>query len=92
MTRLVMCRKLKQELEGMAFPPFPGPRGQQLFKTVSKEAWMQWLRHQTMLINENRLNVLDPQARSFLDTQLEKFLDGDDYERPQGWTPEKPAS
>lgn len=92
MTRLVMCRKLKQELEGMAFPPFPGPRGQQLFESVSKEAWMQWLRHQTMLINENRLNVMDPQARAFLDEQLEKYLDGDDYERPQGWTPEKPKS
>lgn len=92
MTRLVVCRKLKQELEGMAFPPFPGPRGQQLFETVSKEAWMQWLRHQTMLINENRLSVMDPQARAFLDEQLEKYLDGDDYERPQGWTPEKPKS
>lgn len=92
MSRMVFCRKLKQELEGMAFPPFPGPRGQELFETVSKEAWMQWLRHQTMLINENRLSVMDPQARKFLDEQLEKFLSGEDYERPQGWTPEKPAS
>lgn len=91
MTRVVMCRKLKQELEGMAFPPFPGARGQQLFETVSKEAWMQWLRHQTMLINENHLNVMDPAARQFLDEQLEKYLSGEDYERPKGWTPEKPA-
>ncbi|REH40064.1 Fe-S cluster biosynthesis and repair protein YggX [Paraperlucidibaca baekdonensis] len=89
MMRTVFCRKLKQELEGMAFAPFPGERGQVLFDTVSKEAWMQWLRHQTMLINENRLSVLDPQAKAFLDEQLEKFLSGDDYERPQGWTPEK---
>lgn len=92
MTRMVFCRKLKQELEGMAFAPFPGPRGQALFETVSKEAWMQWLRHQTMLINENRLSVMDPQARKFLDEQLELFLSGDDYERPKGWVPEKPAS
>lgn len=92
MTRKVMCRKLKQELDGMAFPPFPGPRGQELFDTVSKEVWMQWLRHQTMLINENHLNVMDPQARKFLDEQLEKFLSGDDYERPKGWVPEKPAT
>ena len=52
---------------------------------------MQWLRHQTMLINENRLSVLDPQAKAFLDEQLEKYLSGDDYERASGWTPEKPA-
>ncbi|MFN3586366.1 MAG: oxidative damage protection protein [Moraxellaceae bacterium] len=89
MTRMVMCRKLKQELEGLAFPPFPGPVGQQLFETVSKEAWQQWLRHQTMLINENHLNVMDPAAQKFLAEQREKFLDNADYERPKGWTPEK---
>lgn len=89
MSRMVMCRKLKQELEGLAFPPFPGPAGQQLFETVSKEAWQQWLRHQTMLINENHLNVMDPLAQKFLAEQREKFLDNADYERPKGWTPEK---
>ncbi|MBA4150956.1 MAG: oxidative damage protection protein [Acinetobacter sp.] len=88
MTRMVLCRKLKQELEGLAFPPFPGPRGQAVFETVSKEAWQQWLKHQTMLINENRLNLMDAQAQKFLADQLEKYLSGDDYERPQGWTPE----
>ncbi|MDZ4298112.1 MAG: oxidative damage protection protein [Moraxellaceae bacterium] len=89
MTRMVFCRKLKQELEGLAFPPFPGPRGQAVFESVSKEAWQQWLKHQTMLINENRLNLMDAQAQKFLADQLELFLSGDDYERPQGWTPEK---
>jgi len=89
MSRMVMCRKLKTELEGLAFPPFPGPAGQQLFETVSKEAWQQWLRHQTMLINENHLNVMDPVAQKFLAEQREKFLDNADYERPKGWTPEK---
>jgi len=88
MTRMVLCRKLKQELEGLAFPPFPGPRGQAVFESVSKEAWQQWLKHQTMLINENRLNLMDVQAQKFLADQLELFLSGDDYERPKGWTPE----
>lgn len=89
MTRLVHCRKLKQELEGLAFPPFPGAKGQAIFDTVSKEAWMQWLKHQTMLINENHLKVMEPSARQFLEEQLEKFLSGYDYERPKGWVPEK---
>lgn len=92
MSRTVFCRKLKQELEGLPFPPFPGAQGQAVFEQVSKAAWQQWLKHQTMLINENRLNLMDPQARAFLEAQLEKYLSGDDYERPQGWTPEKPAS
>lgn len=89
MTRMVFCRKLQQELEGLAFPPFPGPAGQQLFETVSKQAWQEWLKEQTMIINENRLNVMDPQAQAFLAEQREKFLSNQGYERPKGWVPEK---
>lgn len=89
MTRMVLCRKLQKEAEGLAFPPFPGPVGQQIFDTVSKEAWQQWLKEQTMIINENRLNVMDPQAQAFLAEQREKFLSNEGYERPKGWVPEK---
>ena len=89
MTRMVFCRKLQKDMEGMAFAPFPGPKGQELLETVSREAWQQWLKHQTMLINENHLNVMDPAAQKFLAEQREKFLDNADYERPKGWVPEK---
>ncbi|MBH1972283.1 MAG: oxidative damage protection protein [Agitococcus sp.] len=89
MTRLVMCRKYQQELEGLAFAPFPGVKGQALFDSVSKQAWQEWLKHQTMLINENHLNVMQPETHVFLDEQREKFLSNADYERPKGWTPEK---
>ena len=82
MTRLVMCRKYQQELEGLAFAPFPGVKGQALFDSVSKQAWQEWLKHQTMLINENHLNVMQPETHVFLDEQREKFLRNADYERP----------
>ncbi|MEY2862763.1 MAG: hypothetical protein RLY58_470 [Pseudomonadota bacterium] len=87
MTRMVMCRKYKTEKEGLPFAPFPGPKGEVLFAEVSQQAWQEWLKHQTLLINENRLNVMQPEARAFLDEQREKFLSGDEYERPTGWTP-----
>jgi len=89
MSRMVFCRKYQKELEGMAFPPFPGPKGQKLFETVSKQAWQDWLKEQTMIINENHLNVMDPQAQSFLAEQREKYLDNADYQRAKGWVPEK---
>lgn len=89
MTRTVFCRKYQQDMEGMAFPPFPGPKGQALFETVSKQAWQEWLKHQTMLINENHLSVMQPEAQAFLAEQREKFISNTDYERPKGWTPEK---
>jgi Fe-S cluster biosynthesis and repair protein YggX len=89
MTRRIFCRKLQKEAEGLAFPPFPGPAGQQIFETVSKEAWQTWLKEQTMIINENHLNVMDPQAQKFLAEQREKFLGNEAYARAKGWVPEK---
>ena len=78
MSRKVQCVKLKQELEGLDHPPFPGPLGQKIYENVSKEAWKQWLQHQTILINEYRLSSLDPKARKFLQEEMEKFLFGDE--------------
>lgn len=90
MTRQVFCRKYKQELEGLVFAPFPGAKGQEFFETVSKQAWQEWLQHQTTLINEKRLNVFEPDAKKFLEEQREKFFNNDDsVEKAEGWTEQK---
>ncbi len=85
---LVMCRKYKQNLPKMAFPPFPNKMGEEIQNTVSDKAWKEWLEHQTMLINENHLSMIDPAAKNFLAEQRDLFLDNKDYERPQGWKPQ----
>ena len=64
MTRTVHCVKLGREAEGLDRPPYPGELGQRIFENVSKEAWKQWLAHQTMLINEYRLVPFEPKARN----------------------------
>ena len=76
MPRMVHCVKLQREAEGLAFAPYPGELGKRIFEHVSKEAWAQWLAHQTMLINENRLSPLDPKARKFLEGEMEKYFFG----------------
>lgn len=63
MARMVFCVKLNKEAEGMKFPPLPNELGKRIFENVSQEAWAAWTRHQTMLINENRLSLADPRAR-----------------------------
>jgi len=79
MSRKVNCVKMGEELEGLDFAPFPGELGQQVYESVSKEAWKQWLSQQTILINEYRLSSLDAKARTFLQEEMRKFLfeDGD---------------
>ena len=83
MSRTVMCCILKKELEGLDYSPYPGELGQRIYNEVSKEAWAQWLGHQTMLINENRLSMLDPEARQFLNEELQKFFFGEGSTKPK---------
>ena len=87
MTRMVQCAKLGREAEGLERPTYPGALGERIFHEVSKEAWQQWLKHQTMLINENRLSVVDPKARKFLEEQMEKFFFGGGADMPTGFVP-----
>lgn len=83
MTRMVHCIKLGREAEGLARPPYPGELGQRIYAEVSKEAWAAWLRHQTMLINENRLTPVDPRARRFLEGQMEAYFFGEGSAPPR---------
>lgn len=89
MSATVFCAKLQKDGTHLAAPPFPGKLGEQIYQQISKEAWSMWLGHQTMLINEYRLTLIDPQARDFLRNEMEKFLFGIGSEKPDGFTPEK---
>jgi Fe-S cluster biosynthesis and repair protein YggX len=87
MARIVHCVKLGREAEGLDFPPLPNELGKRVFENVSKEAWQQWLRHQTMLVNENRLNLADARARKYLTEQMEKHFFGSGADQVQGYVP-----
>ncbi|MEO5342760.1 MAG: oxidative damage protection protein [Gammaproteobacteria bacterium SHHR-1] len=83
MARMVQCVKLKKEAEGLDRPTYPGDLGKRVFDNVSKQAWQDWLKHQTILINENRLSPMDPKARKYLEEQMENFFFGDGAEMPK---------
>lgn len=85
MPRTVNCVKLGKEGEGLDFPPYPGDLGQRIFNEICKEAWQQWLAHQTMLINENRLSPMDPKAREYLQGEMVKFLFEGGADAPEGY-------
>ena len=89
MARTVKCVKLGKELDGLDFPPYPGPLGKRIYENVSKEAWAGWLKHQTMLVNENRLSFVDPVARKYLTEQTEAYFFGDGADNASGYVPPK---
>jgi Fe-S cluster biosynthesis and repair protein YggX len=89
---MVHCILLGREAPGLERVPYPGPLGQRIFNEVSQEAWANWLRHQTMLINEYRLTPVDPKARKFLEAEMEKYFFGAGSGRPDAWRePGSPA-
>jgi Fe-S cluster biosynthesis and repair protein YggX len=88
-SHMVQCVVLKKEAPGLERVPYPGELGRRIYEQVSKEAWAQWLKHQTMLINEYRLTPIEPKARKFLEAEMEKFFFGAGSQAPQGYQPPK---
>jgi Fe-S cluster biosynthesis and repair protein YggX len=87
MTRMVNCRRYKEALEGLDRPPLHGAKGQDIFDHVSKKAWLEWQSHQTMLINEKHLSLIDADARQYLMGEMDKFLSGEAFDQIEGYVP-----
>ena len=87
MERIIYCEYYKEDRVGLERPPYPGETGKKIYESISKEAWQLWLEHQTMLINENRLSMLDPDARQFLNEELQKFFFGEGSTKPKEYIP-----
>jgi len=87
MTRMVNCARLNKELPGLEAAPFPGPRGQEIFETVSQQAWQDWQTLQTMLINEKHLNMMDKESRKYLNEQRDNYLAAKPVDHADGYVP-----
>jgi Fe-S cluster biosynthesis and repair protein YggX len=83
--------KLGREAEGLDFPPYPGELGKRIWENVCREAWQQWLKQQTMLVNENRLNLADARARKYLLEQTERHFFGQGADTASGYVPPEPG-
>lgn len=85
MSRMVFCRKYQKELNGLAKPPYPGAKGQDIYEHVSQQAWDEWTKQQTMLINEKHLNMMNAEHRKFLQQEMDKFLAGEEHAKAEGY-------
>ncbi|HKM15209.1 MAG TPA: oxidative damage protection protein [Marinospirillum sp.] len=91
MSTTVFCRKYQQDLPALTAPPLPGQKGLDLLNSISKQAWDEWMAHQTRLINEKRLKVFQPEARTYLQDQMEKFFNNEALDQIEGYVPTNPA-
>jgi len=89
MARKIYCVVLNKEADGLPAPPYPGELGKRIYQKVSAEGWKLWLRQQTRIINEYRLNAINPEHRKILEQEMERFFFGEDSQPPPGFTPER---
>lgn len=83
--RMVKCVKLGKELPGLDRAPWKGELGQRIYNNVSKEAWRTWVEHSKMLMNEFRLNPLDPNSQKIIAEQMEQYFFGEGSKAPEGY-------
>ena len=87
MSRMIHCKKYNKELPGLLVATYPGPKGQEIYETVSKQAWQEWQALQTMLINEKQLSLMNPDSRKYLQQEMEKFLNNEQHDKAEGYIP-----
>ena len=87
MTRMVQCIKLGKESEGLDRLTYPGELGKKIFENVSKSAWGDWVKQQTILMNEYRLTPVNPKDRKFLEEEMEKFFFGEGASKVDNFVP-----
>jgi len=83
----IFCKKYQEELDAMMLPPLPGEKGEELMQNYSQAAWNEWIKLQTMLINERRLDLSEKENRKWLSEQMMLFLENKDYKKPDGFIP-----
>jgi Fe-S cluster biosynthesis and repair protein YggX len=87
--RVVKCIKLGRELPGLDRVPWKGEIGKRVYDNVSKEAWQMWVEHSKMLMNEYRLNPLDPNSLKIMEGQMEQFFFGEGAKLPESYVAPK---
>ena len=86
----VFCVKFQREMPGLDESPFDNhPLGQRIYENVSKEAWKMWLEQMKMIMNEYRLNPIDPNSQKIMGEQLEEFFFGAGAKLPEGYVAPK---
>lgn len=74
MNRIIFCNFLKSNEEGFEFQFYPGDIGKKIYNDISKKAWSKWMKKQTLIINEKKLNMIKLKDRKFLENEMVNFF------------------
>jgi Fe-S cluster biosynthesis and repair protein YggX len=71
----VHCARCERpDAPALAKPPLRGPLGREIQERVCADCWRDWQQSEVMVINELRLNFMDPAAQEVLTRHMREFL------------------
>jgi Fe-S cluster biosynthesis and repair protein YggX len=68
------CARCGESKPALARPPFGGPLGEEIRARVCAPCWAEWRRVEVMVINELRLNFMEPSSQEILAAEMRRFL------------------
>ncbi len=74
MTETIQCGRCHKEASTIPSPPYPGALGRELQSQRCADCWSEWLQAEVMVINELKLNFMDPASQDILIGQMREFL------------------
>jgi Fe-S cluster biosynthesis and repair protein YggX len=70
----VTCTRCKLTRPAIEGNPYPGELGEEILQKVCGQCWAEWQQAEVMVINELRLDFMDPRSHDVLVQQMREFL------------------
>jgi Fe-S cluster biosynthesis and repair protein YggX len=75
MNAVISCVRCgRADAPALTKPPMRSALGTEIAARVCLDCWLEWERAEVMVINELRLNFMDPGATRVLESHLRQFL------------------
>lgn len=75
MAGTVHCARCgRPDAPALSRPPVPGKTGLEIRERVCADCWAEWQKMEVMVINELRLNFMEPSSQETLSRHMREFL------------------
>ncbi len=78
----VFCKRALKWAPPAQNVPYGGALGEEIRRNICEESWQEWMNMEVMVINELRLNFMDPKSQDILIKHLREFLNLDGEVEP----------
>lgn len=74
MANTIHCRRCHRDAPPIVGATYPGALGAEIGAAICADCWAEWQQAEVMVINELRLNFMDPEAQKVLIHHMREFL------------------